>query len=365
MNLRKLILPLAALCMSLTLRSENEGHRLGGDVFPPENTLKCYKKALERLQAKPSFDYAECDLQETKDGKIVVFHDTDGIGRMVPDTRHNRGVLAAPLKAKPFATVTLQDLTLDQVQSLELADGAQIPTLAEVLKKSVDWKLKKPLLLEIKLFLTDACRTELLKAVAAYKKNLDVNFMATPKNFEVSFPELDKWRPLFTAHGFKVYTDVKPKTDKYDLLNQGGGKDATASPHANELTVVTYTGKEKNSGTNKLDIYVAINGDEKFKLDNRGVNDFEPGAVDVFKGLKFKCKPDEIEKFTLMVEGGKDAWELTQVEFAVKVDGVALTPVVFKRKVWLSTEKTDRKARDKKDFFLKGKLRLPEGIVAK
>ena len=47
----------------------NYAHR-GASSYAPENTMVAFKKALE-LEATG----IELDLQKTKDGKIVIFHD--------------------------------------------------------------------------------------------------------------------------------------------------------------------------------------------------------------------------------------------------------------------------------------------------
>ena len=47
----------------------NYAHR-GASAYAPENTMVAFKKALEM-----GADGIELDLQETKDKKIVIFHD--------------------------------------------------------------------------------------------------------------------------------------------------------------------------------------------------------------------------------------------------------------------------------------------------
>ena len=73
-------------CLAAPLAADNLGHRLGGDVFKPENTLHAYRQALEKLQDDGDFEYVELDVQETSDGAIAVFHDTTTIKRIVPKT---------------------------------------------------------------------------------------------------------------------------------------------------------------------------------------------------------------------------------------------------------------------------------------
>ncbi|MBA7511593.1 Glycerophosphodiester phosphodiesterase [subsurface metagenome] len=47
------------------------GHK-GASAIAPENTLKAFKKAIE-LKA----DLVEFDIHKTKDGEIVIIHDSD------------------------------------------------------------------------------------------------------------------------------------------------------------------------------------------------------------------------------------------------------------------------------------------------
>ncbi len=203
-----------------TLPAGNLGHRLGGDVLDePENTLACYKKALATLQDKKDFHYVEFDIQETADGHAVVYHDTNGIWRLVPRSAHNKRVLARMLQQKIFDNITIQDLTLAEVQRLRLKGAARIPTLMEVLAKSVEWKLRKPMLVEIKLLVTDKCRRDVIASAARYTDKIDINFLAFADRLAKSYPNTKKdWAPLFRKHGFKVYEAFKPKTDKHALI---------------------------------------------------------------------------------------------------------------------------------------------------
>jgi glycerophosphoryl diester phosphodiesterase len=90
------------------------GHR-GAAGYCPENTIASFKKALE-LGA----DYLELDIQMTKDGELVVIHDTT-----VNRTTNGKG--------------RVKDLTLREIQSLDAGSwfhsnfaGEKIPALSEV-----------------------------------------------------------------------------------------------------------------------------------------------------------------------------------------------------------------------------------------
>ncbi len=85
------------------------GHR-GAYDEAPENTLKGFKKAIE-LGA----DYLEFDVHQSKDGALVVIHDIDILRRMGIDN-------------------SIVQLTLRELQELDLGEGERVPELWEVLK---------------------------------------------------------------------------------------------------------------------------------------------------------------------------------------------------------------------------------------
>ena len=98
------------------------GHR-GASAITPPNTLKAFEKAIE-LKA----DYSEFDIHLTKDGEIVIIHDTD--------TFNTTGVKGL-----------VKDMTLDQIKNLSVGEGEQIPTLKELINLARD---KMGLQIEIK-----------------------------------------------------------------------------------------------------------------------------------------------------------------------------------------------------------------------
>ena len=84
------------------------GHR-GASSVSPENTLKAFQKAIE-LKA----DYIEFDLFKSKDGELVVTHDPE-LSRL---TGHSGFV---------------EDLTLEELKTLDFGEGEKIPTLLDVI----------------------------------------------------------------------------------------------------------------------------------------------------------------------------------------------------------------------------------------
>ena len=84
-------------------------HR-GGDEVKTENTLDAFQYSSEL-----GFVFMETDVQATKDGHIVIFHD-------------------ATLKRMAGINKTVKDLTLNEIQSIELINGGKIPLLSETLE---------------------------------------------------------------------------------------------------------------------------------------------------------------------------------------------------------------------------------------
>lgn len=210
---------------SILMNAENLGHRLGGDVYKPENTLFSYKKALKKLQHKKNFHYVEFDIRESKDGKLVVFHDSK-IERTVPKTKHNLLILKSILKKKKFNTIKIKDLPLKIISKLQLEQKAHIPTLKNVLEASVKWKLKKPMKIEIKLIRSDKARYKLIETILNYNKKLDISLIAFSKNFYKSFPLPSRWIKVFKDNNLKFY-----QIDKYEF---------TASKF-NNIKLLNYT----------------------------------------------------------------------------------------------------------------------------
>ncbi|WP_347551491.1 glycerophosphodiester phosphodiesterase family protein [Pseudalkalibacillus hwajinpoensis] len=104
-------------------------HR-GASGYAPENTMAAFEKAVDMKS-----DLFELDVQMSKDGELVVIHDTS-----VDRTTNGSGMV--------------KDLTLDELQSLDAGSwfgeefaGEPIPTLGEVLD---EYRGKTGILIELK-----------------------------------------------------------------------------------------------------------------------------------------------------------------------------------------------------------------------
>jgi len=195
----------------------NDGHQLGGDLLAeiPGNTLQSFETAISKLESRPGYLYSECDVRETKDNQLVVFHDWD-VSR-VPKTDRNRKALGEPVGEQPVC-----ELTLEQLKGLELQSGCSIPTLEEVLQKAVELKPTKPLLLEIKYLHSDTARNQLLESAKRFRGmdeegGLEIHFLSFIRNINRSFPDPEQWLEDCAQNGFRVYQAYRPKIKAYDL----------------------------------------------------------------------------------------------------------------------------------------------------
>ncbi|MDR7238190.1 glycerophosphodiester phosphodiesterase [Neobacillus drentensis] len=96
---------------------ETVAHR-GASGYAPENTIAAFDKGVE-MKA----DYIEIDVQRSKDGKLVIIHDTK-VDRTTDGTGY------------------VKDLSFDQIRSLDAGswkgeqfNGEKIPTFEEVLDR--------------------------------------------------------------------------------------------------------------------------------------------------------------------------------------------------------------------------------------
>src|SRR5512135_2177267 len=129
----------------------NFAHRGGAGLYP-ENTLAAFRDAVAR-----GCDGAELDVQLSKDGEVVVFHDF----KLKPEICRLNGKWIE----KP--TPLIKDLTLAELRAYDIGrhnpasayakarphsmpiDGEKIPTLAEVLEVTAE--VNKPFVLQVEL----------------------------------------------------------------------------------------------------------------------------------------------------------------------------------------------------------------------
>ena len=88
-------------------------HR-GGDEVETENTLEAFE-----YSSNLGFIFIETDVQSTKDGHVVIFHDST-------------------LKRMAGINKQIKDLMLEEVKGIELINGGRIPLLSEALDSFPD-----------------------------------------------------------------------------------------------------------------------------------------------------------------------------------------------------------------------------------
>lgn len=198
----------------LFLGQTNIGHQLGGDIFAniSGNTLEALKAGSSKHESWAQWHYAECDIRETRDHQLVVFHDWDVSA--VPDSPENRTALGEPVSDQAIC-----DLTREQLQGLKLKCGHGIPTLEEVLLTAVAVQLQKPLLLEVKYLHSDQGRRQLLELAQQYRDSskVEIQFLGFIRNIQRSFPKPKLWLKQCADAKFRVYQVYRPKTADYDL----------------------------------------------------------------------------------------------------------------------------------------------------
>ncbi len=197
----------------------NNGHQLGGDLLTdvPGNTIEAFEIGIRNHEASAEWAYSECDIRETVDNKLVVFHDWD-LSKL-PNSEINQTVLGETVGDQP-----VNQLSLEQLQALRLQGGQQIPTLEEILKTAVRIAPTKPILLEIKLLHSDEARRQLINLAKQYRDehDLEIHFLAFIRNVKRSFDDPRQWLDRFSESGFRVYQVYRPKTQAYDLCKTWG-----------------------------------------------------------------------------------------------------------------------------------------------
>ncbi|MEG1902741.1 MAG: glycerophosphodiester phosphodiesterase family protein, partial [Clostridium sp.] len=120
-NKKSIYIWLAIACLAFILLNPGDslqftGHRGGRDLVP-ENTMPAFEMAIAE-----GADFAELDVQQTKDKVLVVFHD-DNLARITGQD------------------INIWDITYDELSKLDAGSylspeyvGVGIPTLQQVLK---------------------------------------------------------------------------------------------------------------------------------------------------------------------------------------------------------------------------------------
>lgn len=191
--MRYLVIFLSVLSISMSVHGRNWGHRASGGSgeyhsFLPENSLVALEAGLlgwngeAPIQDHKKYTYLEFDVQETRDGHLVVFHDKT-ISRMIPNTAENKVVFNELFMDTEFRSrfkkqkvkykdLKIFDFTLDELKRLQLAGSyeQQVPTLNEFLDSAARFQLRKPIIVEIKYLKTEQVKRELLHRIKEFRE---------------------------------------------------------------------------------------------------------------------------------------------------------------------------------------------------
>lgn len=195
----------------------NIAHR-GASGHAPENTMEAFQKGVE-MKA----DYIEIDVQVTKDGELVVIHDTT-----VDRTTNGTGKVG--------------DLTLEEIRQLdagswfsEVYAGERVPTFEEVVD---EFRGKVGILIELK-------APELYPGVE--KKIADTLIeqnMTTPKNNKIIIQS-------FNHDSMKKSKALLPNLS-HGVLTGGSWADVTEEQLAQFATYADYFNPTMNIVTDEL-----------------------------------------------------------------------------------------------------------------
>jgi glycerophosphoryl diester phosphodiesterase len=210
----------------------NYGHRGCQDSTSyfkkfPENSMLALQECLQgpnALQRNPKMHYLEFDVQETFDGKLVLFHD-DGLTRMFNRTENVQAIkdleASANIKSRlnrrtiSFSSLKIKDLTLAELRTLKLKGfgNERIPELKDYMALARNLGLIKPLILELKYVRSDAATAEMLDLMQSfyhdYMAHVDVliedefdfpgvvTFLSFKGNIERSFGKIGSQRHRF------------------------------------------------------------------------------------------------------------------------------------------------------------------------
>ncbi|MGJ8676582.1 MAG: glycerophosphodiester phosphodiesterase family protein [Akkermansiaceae bacterium] len=188
----------------------NEGHRLGGDIYGDDNTLKAFGQLLSKRLDSKGFAYAEYDIRESSDGYLVSYHD--------------------PL----LGGQKIKDLSLAEIRQLK----PDVATVAEIYEFAVEHGLPrtKALVGDIKHLQSDKARSELIRLANKHRDKVNTWFMGVPNDNEVSFTDFHRWAVMFRRNNLPMYIPGMPKS----FIN-----DQFAYMHRNELNFDYITLIEK------------------------------------------------------------------------------------------------------------------------
>ena len=136
-------------------------HR-GDYKFYAENTLEAFESAFRKaeLEGTPNIVGIELDVQITKDGTVVVLHDST-----LERTTYNKASLSPAEKGK--LTTAIEELEYSELKNFRVGPKNTdiVPTLDDVLKLVRDKYKDKQILIELKADSSDAIKANMVNAI--------------------------------------------------------------------------------------------------------------------------------------------------------------------------------------------------------
>lgn len=257
------------LLLSTSVYAGNWGHRASGGKgeyhsFLPENSMIALKAGLvgyyedePPIQENENYTYLEFDVQETRDGHLVVFHDKT-VSRMIPYGQNEQAYdnlfddedfTSQFKKGKvKFKKLKIIHFNLDELKTLRLAGkyDQSVPTLDEFLEGAEEYNLKKPIIVEIKHLHTEKAKRQLFYTVKdfrdVYMDNIDIK---VERDF--NFPETTAF--LAFSKKYKANYGSKHMKEAWCLeLKELGFKGIfQAKRHSHNFCAKYYDKKKKKS----------------------------------------------------------------------------------------------------------------------
>lgn len=226
-------------------------HR-GSSNRAPENTISSIL-----LAAEDKADYAEMDVQQTKDGVVVLMHD-----------KNLKRVARVDKNVSEMEYRNIEELNVENIHS-EKFKGEKIPTLDQVMKAS---KGKIKLDIEIKNYEDD---TELVKKVVQSVENN--NFVDDCLICSFDYSALVKVKKLNPKIRTGYITDLNKK-DKLNL--EYADYYSIYYPKVNNTII-----EKLHKNNKKVHVWTVNNVNDCKKLIQMGVDDIITDYPDEFKGI--------------------------------------------------------------------------------
>lgn len=172
-------------------------HRGGTEGGAIENTIEAFQFALDA-----GLNFLEIDVQATKDGVVVVFHDGN-------------------LQRLTGFSGKVSDLTLYELRELKLGERSRIPTLQEVLERfpaakfNVDLKSKQAISPFVELILAEGAKDRVL--VTSFSRSRRLAAVKALKNIATSADAITTL-VIWLAHRLRISSLFRSELAKLSAI---------------------------------------------------------------------------------------------------------------------------------------------------